>query len=129
MAFASGTAGSVAYVSGGTTSIVSAHEWSLDAEMKTSTVTAFGDQWDVNIPSIRSWKGSLGIRHDGSQASQDFIRNMILNGSAAITHRFSAGTNTYTGSALATGGKFDIAYDGAAETKYDLTGSGPLSYA
>lgn len=129
MAFVSGTAGSVAYVNSGTTAIVSAYQWSLDIGQKPNEVTAFGDGWEVYIAGLRNWKGSMGIRHDPAQTSQDFVRNMLLGGSAPLVFRFAMGSNIYSGSALPSGGKPDIAYDGVAMTSYDLQGSGPLSYA
>lgn len=129
MAFISGTAGSVAYVNSGTTAITSAHEWSIDIGQKMPEVTAFGDSWEVFIPGIRNWKGSVSIRHDPAQVSQDFVRNMLIGGSAPVVFRFAKGANIYSGSAMPSTGKPGIAYDGAAVTAYDLQGSGPLAYA
>lgn len=128
MAFISGTAGSVVYVSGGTTAVVGAYEWSLDVGQETPEVTAFGDQWRVYLPGIREWSGSFGMRGDTSAASQAFVRAMLFGGSAGVEFRFFAGTNYYSGSALATGGAPEIAYDGALENSFDIQGSGPLTF-
>jgi predicted secreted protein len=128
MAFISGTAGSVAYISGGTTTIVGAHEWSLDIGGETPEVTAFGDQWRVYLPGIREWSASVSVRADGDAASQTFVRNLLLGGSVATAFRFYQGTNFYAGSAIATGASPSIAYDDAATMDVDLQGSGALSY-
>lgn len=128
MAFVSGTAGSVAYVSGGTTVVQSAYEWSLDIGRDTPDVTAFGDSMKVFVQGIGEWSGSYSVRADPAATSQDFQRNLILGGSVAIVHRFYAGTNYYSGSAFVTGLSPEISYDGTWETSYDFQGSGPLSY-
>lgn len=129
MAFQSGTAGSVAYVNSGTTSVTSAYEWSIDIGQNTPEVTAFGDSFKVFIAGIREWKASFGVRNDAAQTSQDFVRNLIIGGSVPLVFRFAMGTNIYSGSALPTGAKPSLAYDGAGMISYDLQGSGPLTYA
>lgn len=128
MSFVSGTAGSVAFVSGGTTILAKAHQWSIDISQAAPDVTAFGDSFKNFIGGIREWKATAGIRVDPAQASQDAARNMILNGSAAIEFRFYLGTNYYSGSAFPTSAKPEIAYDGAAMNSYDLQGTGSLGY-
>lgn len=128
MAYVSGTAGSVAYVSGGTTVVVGAYEWGLDLGQETPETTAFGENWKTFIPGIREWSGNVSMRGDASAASQAFIRNMLLGGSAAIEIRFFQGTNYYAGSALANGASPGIAYDGVSVYDTDLQGSGPLIY-
>ena len=128
MAFQSGTAGSAAYVNSGTTAVVGAHEWSIDISQNTPEVTAFGDSWKVYIAGIREWKASLGVRADLSDATQVFVRNLIIGGSAPLVFRFYQAGSVYAGSALVTGSKPEIAYDGAAMISFDLTGCGALSY-
>lgn len=128
MAFVSGTAGNVTYVSGGTTTIVGVHEWSLDVGQETPEVTAFGDQWRVYVPGIREWSGSFGMHGDPAAASQAFIRNLQIGGSAAMVFQFLMGTNYFSGSAMVSGHSPEVAYDGVFEDSFDLQGSGPLSF-
>lgn len=128
MAYISGTAGSVAYVSGGTTVVVGCHEWSIDVGQDTPETTAFGDQWRTFIPGIREWSGSMGMHGDTSAASQAFIRNLQIGGSAALEFRFFAGTNYFSGSAMVSGHAPEVAYDGIFEDSFDLQGSGPLTF-
>lgn len=124
----SGTAGSVAYVSGGTTIVTAVHQWSLDISRDTPETTAMGDNWRVYINGLGAWTGSMQLRNDAGDASQAFVRNLVLGGSAAITFRFLAGTNYYSGSALVNGASPELAYDGVWGTSHDLQGSGALSY-
>jgi hypothetical protein len=100
----------------------------LDVTQNAPEVTAFGDSFKNFIQGIREWKGSLGVRADPSQASQDVVRNMLIGGSAPIVFRFFMGSNYYSGSAFPSNGKPEIAYDGAAMLSYDLQGCGSLSY-
>jgi hypothetical protein len=128
VAYQSGTAGSVVIVTGGTPIVTGVHEWSLDIGQETPEVTAFGDSWKAFLPGIREWSGSFGIRLDPAGTVQDYVRNMLLGGSAAIVFRFATGANYFSGSALVNGGAPEDAYDGAAETSYDVQGTGALSW-
>lgn len=128
MAFVSGTAGSIAYVSGGTTTVSGAHEWSLDIGQETPEVTAFADSFRNYIQGIREWSGSFGLHGDPASAGQTFVRNLLLGGSAPLEFRFYAGTNYYSGSALVTGAAPEIAFDGAWENSFDIQGCGTLTY-
>lgn len=128
MAYVSGTAGSVVYVSGGTTAVVGVHEWSLDVGQDTPETTAFGDQWRTYVAGIREWSGSFGMHGDPIAASQSFVQNLQLGGSAALTFRFYMGTNFYSGSAMVSGHSPEVAYDGIFEDSFDLQGSGPLTF-
>lgn len=128
MAYVSGTAGSVAYVSGGTTVVSGVSEWSLDVSQDTPETTAFGDQWRTFVAGIREWTGSMGMHGDPTAASQGFIRNLQTGGSTAITFRFYAGTNYYEGSAMVSGHSPEVSYDGIFEDSFDLQGSGALSF-
>lgn len=127
MAFVSGTAGSVTYVSGGTTQIVGVHEWAIDVGQETPETTAFGDQWRTYVAGIREWTGSMGMHGDPTAASQTFINSLQLGGSAALLFRFHAGTNYYSGSAIVSGHAPEVSYDGIYEDSFDLQGSGPLT--
>lgn len=128
MSYISGTAGSVAVVSGGTTLFAGATEWSLDLGQNTPEVTAFGDSWRNYLPGIREWTGAVTLHADPADSAQTTARNLIINGSAPVTFRFYAGTNYYSGSALVTGQSPTITFDGVYDSSIDLQGCGPLSY-
>lgn len=128
MAYVSGTAGSVAYVSGGTTVVTGVHEWSIDVGQETPETTAFGDQWRTYVAGIREWSASMGMHADPAAAGQAFITNLQIGGSAAVTFRFYAGTNYYAGSAMVSGHNPEVAFDGIYEDSFDLQGSGALSF-
>lgn len=128
MAYVSGTAGSVAYVSGGTTVVAGVHEWSIDVGQDTPETTAFGSNWRTFIAGIREWTASMGMRGDPAAASQEFIQDLQTGGSTSLEFRFYAGTNYYSGSAMVTGHSPEVAFDGIYEDAFDLQGSGPLTF-
>lgn len=128
MAYVSGTAGSVAYVSGGTTVVAGVHEWSIDVGQETPETTAFGDQWRTHVAGIREWSASMGMHGDPAASSQNFITNLQTGGSASVEFRFFAGTNYYAGSGIVTGHSPEVAFDGIYEDSFDLQGSGPLTF-
>lgn len=128
MAFVSGTAGSVAFVSGGTAVLTGAYSWSLDISQETPEVTAFGDSWGVFLPGIRSWTATIELIKDAALAVQGSVHAMITGGSAAAVFRFYEAGTVYSGSALVTGASPEISYDDKAVISYDLQGSGPLTF-
>lgn len=128
MAYTSGTAGSVAFVSGGTTVITGAYSWSLDISMETPETTAFGDSWKTYLPGIREWTGTIELIKDPASGVQGSVQALIIGGSAAAVFQLYEGTKYYNGSAYVSGGAPEISYDDKAVISYDLTGHGPLSY-
>lgn len=128
MAPVSGTAGSVVVISGGTTVVGYAHEWSIDMGQETPETTAFGDGWRTYVNGIKAWTASVQLRTDPADGAQTTIRTLMLGGSAAVVFRFAQGANYYSGSAIPTGHNPSIAFDGVGALAYDLQGSGPLSY-
>ena len=79
MAYVSGTAGSVAYVSGGTTVVTGVHEWSIDVGQETPETTAFGDQWRTYVAGIRDWTGMLPLAPGDPEALTLILRQRGLN--------------------------------------------------
>lgn len=65
---------------------------------------------------------------DPAAASQNFITDLQIGGSASLEFRFYAGTNYYRGSAIVTGHSPEVAYDGIFEDSFDLQGNGPLLF-
>ena len=127
MAPLSGTAGSVVYMTGGTTVVVGIGEWSLDIGMDTVETTAFGDQWRTRIAGIRQFSGSFSGRAD-NDASQTTLRNQALAGSA-FAARFYEGTTYYNvTSAFFTGLSPSISFDGRGDVSFDFEGNGTLTY-
>ena len=78
----SGTAGSVVYMTGGTTVVGEITEWNLDLSMSPVEVSAFGDNWKRSIPSIRAASGSFSGNFAGDDTAQTSLRNAMLGGSA-----------------------------------------------
>lgn len=128
MAYVSGTAGSVAFVSGGTSLVAGAYSWSLDISQGMPETTVFGDSWKTFLPGIREWTGTVELIKDPAGGAQGTVQSLLIGGSAAIVFRFYEGANFYAGSALVSGGAPEVSYDDRAVISYDLTGSGPLAY-
>ena len=124
----SGTAGSVVYMTGGTTVVGEISEWSLDLSMSPVEVSAFGDNWKRSIPSIRAASGSFSGNFAGDDPAQTSLRNAMLGGSA-IALRLAEGTAYWTvGTAYLTGHGRAITHQGKADTSYDFEPSGPVTY-
>lgn len=128
MAALSGTAGSVVYMTGGTTTVVGIAEWSLDIGMTPVEITAFGDNWKVNLPSIREFSGSFSGNSD-TDASQASLRNAMLGGSAVALRLYEGSSNYWNiGTAYLTGLGRSISQTGKGESSFDFEGSSTLTY-
>lgn len=128
MAYQSGTAGSVAFVSGGTPLIAGAYSWSLNIGQETPEVTAFGVSWKEFLPGIREWDGTIEMIDDTTGGAAGTVKSLIVGGSAAIIFQFYEGAKYWAGSAYVSGGAPEISYDDKAVISFDLQGHGPLTY-
>jgi hypothetical protein len=125
----SGTAGSVVYMTGGTTTVGSIAEWSLDLSHSPVETTAFGDVWQNYIPSLRNATGSFsGNFYDGDTAQGNLISSMLA-GSAVAFRLYVSGSKYFNvGTAYLTGHGPSISNDGKAETSFDFQVSGPVTF-
>lgn len=125
----SGTAGSVAYITGGTTAIGAIKEWSLSLTHNPVETTAFGENWQTYIASIRGATGSFSGNGDNSDSAQTSLRNAMMGGSA-VALRFYNGPDWYweAGTAYLTGNERSISNEGKLELSYDFTVSGVITY-
>ena len=125
----SGTAGSVAYITGGTTAVGSIKEWSLSLTHNPVETTAFADVWQTYIASIRGATGSFSGNGDINDSAHTSLRNAMIGGSA-VALRFYNGPDYYweAGTAYLTGNERSISNDGKLELSYDFTVSGAIIY-
>jgi hypothetical protein len=128
MAAMSGTAGSVLYMTGGTTVVVGIAEWSIDIGMSPAEITAFGDSWQAILPSVREFSGSFSGNSD-SDTSQATLRNAMLGGSV-VALRLHDTVSTYWNVATCylTGQNNTISVKGKGDRGWDFQGSGALTY-
>jgi hypothetical protein len=128
MAPLSGTAGSVVYMTGGTTVVGEISEWSLNAGMDTVETTAFGDNWEESIASVRNATGSFAGNFDPADTAQGSVVTNFLNGSAIALRLYASGTKYWNiGTAFVTGMKSAISQKGKGEISFDFKVSGPVS--
>lgn len=125
----SGTAGSVVYTTGGTTAVGEIAEWSLDLRHSPVDVTAFGDNWERYVPSIRGATGNFSGNFDPSDAVQTSLRNAMLGGSA-VSLRLYVGPSNYfaVGTAYLTGMNPAVGVTGKADTAHNFQVSGPVTF-
>jgi hypothetical protein len=124
----SGTAGSVAYTTGGTTVVGEISEWSLDISMSPTEVSAFGDNWKRSIPSIRSAGGSFSGNFAGDETAQTSLRSAVLGGSAIALRLYEGTAYWNIGTAYVTNLGRTLSHQGKAEVSYDFEPSGPVTY-
>ena len=124
----SGTAGSVVYMTGGTTTVGSIKDWSLSLAHSPVETTAFGDIWQSYIPSLRNATGSFAGNYDTADAVQTSLTGAMLGGSACAFRLYITSTKYWNiGTAYLTGHGPSISNDGKAETSFDFQVSGPVT--
>lgn len=121
----SGTAGSVVYSVGGNTKVGSIKEWSLSVTHNPVESTAFSENWQTYIPSIRGATGAFNGHFDNTDASQTALNNSLFNGSA-ITLRLFTDARYYwnIGNAYVTADNLAVTVDGDVTTEFDFVTSG-----
>jgi hypothetical protein len=104
-------------------------EWSLDLRHSPVDVTAFGDNWERYVPSIRGATGSFSGNFDDADAAQSTLRNSMLGGSA-VALRLYVSPNKYfnVGTAYLTGMSPAVSVAGKADTGHDFQVSGPVTF-
>jgi hypothetical protein len=128
MAYLSGTAGSVVYMTGGTAVAGEISEWSLNIGMETVEVTAFGDNWDEKMAGVRSASGSFSGNWDTADATQTSLTNAMLGGSAVALRLFGSGTKYWNvGTAYLTTFETGISQKGKGDASFDFDVSGPVN--
>lgn len=119
MSALSGTAGSVVYMTGGTTVVGEISEWSLDLSHSPVDATAFGNDWAKYVPSIRNATGAFQGNFDSADSAQASLISAMLGGSAvafrlyvSASKYFNVGTAYLTGMgpAISQTGKGDVAF-------------------
>lgn len=129
MAALSGTAGSVVYVTGGTTTVGNLTEWRLDVSMSPQEVTAFGDNWQKFLPSVRGATGTFQGNFDNSDAAQTSLRNAALGGSAVALRLYVAPSNYFNvGTAYLNGMGPGISQMGKGDVQFSFTASDAVSF-
>lgn len=126
MSALSGTAGSVTI---GTVPVGEIAEWSLDLRHSPVDVTAFGDNWERYVPSIRGATGSFSGNFDDTDTAQSTLRNSMLGGSAVALRLYVSPTKYFNvGTAYLTGMSPAVSVAGKADTGHDFQVSGPVTF-
>lgn len=129
MAALSGTAGSVVYMTGGTTVVGEIAEWSLDINMSPVETTAFGDNWASYIPSIRNATGSFSGNFNHSDTAQSSLMNAMLGGSAVAFRLYVTSSKYFNiGTAYLTGMGPSISQTGKADTSFTFQNSAAVTF-
>lgn len=129
MAALSGTAGSVAYLTGGTTVVGNLSEWRLDVAMSPQEITAFGDNWQKFLPSVRGATGTFQGNFDPTDTGQTSMRNAALGGSAVALRLYVSNTNYFNvGTAYLTGMGPGISQMGKGDTQFSFQVSDAVTF-
>ncbi len=122
----SGTAGSVV---AGTATVGEMAEWALDLSHSPVDVTAFGDNWEEYIPSIRGATGSFSGNFDHTNGAQTTLINSMLGGSAIALKLYVDGTKYFNiGTAYLTTQGNAISVAGKADVSWNFQVSGPVTF-
>ena len=130
MAALTGTAGSVVYTVAGTTEMGGIAEWSLDMSHSPVETTAFGDNWQTYVPSLRGATGSFSGNFDHANAVQQNAGTALMAATAISLHLFVDGTKFFDiASAYVTGWSPSISQAGKGDVSFDFTVNGAVLFA
>ena len=130
MAYMSGTAGSVVYMTGGTARVGGLSEWSMSVGMSTVETTSFADQWDTAVPSTRNASGSFTGSWDPTDTAQTSMVNGALGGSAVALKLYTNGSAYWNiGTAYLESMETSISQKGKGDLSFNFKVSGPVTLA
>ena len=126
MAALSGTAGTVT-VAG--TVVAEIAEWSLNLGMTPQETTAFADDWEAYVPSVRTATGSFSGNLDHADTTgQTEMHNHMLNGTSFAAKLHMDGTKYFNiAAAYVTGMNPSISQKGKGEISFDFQTSGAVT--
>lgn len=125
----SGTAGSVVYMTGGTTTVGELTEWRLDISMSPQEVTAFGDNWAEYVPSIRNATGTFQGNFVTDDSGQTSLQNAMLGGSAVALRLYVNASKYFNvGTAYLTNMGPGISQAGKAEVQFSFQNSAAVTF-
>jgi hypothetical protein len=128
MAYMSGTAGSVVYMTGGTARVGGLAEWSMSINMSTVETTSFSDQFDTFVPSTRGASGSFTGSWDPTDSAQTSMVNASLGGSAVALRLYTNGSAYWNiGTAYLNSMETGISQKGKGDLSFNFTASGPVT--
>lgn len=124
MAALSGTAGSVIYMTGGTTLVGEIAEWRLDVSMSPVETTVFGNSWNQFIPSTRGATGTFSGNFDPANGAQGSVVAAMMGGSAIALRMYVSGTKYFNiGTAYVNSMGPGISQKGKADIQFGFTAS------
>ena len=124
----SGTAGSVVYMTGGTTLVGEIAEWRLNMDMSPQEVTAFGDTWTEFVPSVKNATFTLSGNFVTDDSAQTSLLNAFIGGSAVAARLYVTTTKYWNvANSYCTGLAPGISQKGKAEVQYTFQNSGTIS--
>lgn len=129
MSALSGTAGSVVYMTGGTTTVGEIAEWSMDINMSPVEATAFGNDWAKYVPSIRNATGKFSGNFDNSDTAQGSLISSMLGGSAVAFRLYVSATKYFNiGTAYLTSMGPSISQTGKGDTSFSFQNSAAVTF-
>lgn len=124
MTVASGTAGSVLV---GTVEVGRVSEWSMNVQRKIVEISGMGEGWQQFIAGIAGATGSFSLAGDPADAGQIVLKAAAL-GAGTVALYLYEGTALWTiGTAVISGPKAALSFDGASKWSYDFTADGTVS--
>jgi hypothetical protein len=123
----SGTAGSVVYTLGGTTVISGIGEWTLDLSLSPVETTSFGNTWDEQQSSVRTYTGSFSGNKDVSGQTSFAVK--FTDGLPIGLKLYEDETHYWdTGIAYVTGMSPSVSIKGKGDISFNFQGAGVPSY-
>ena len=124
----SGTAGSVVFMTGGTTLVGEITEWRMDFAMSPVETTAFGDSWNTFIPSTRGATGSFSGNFEPGNAVQGSVVSAMLGGSAIALRLYASASKYFNvGTAYVNSMGPGISQKGKGDIQFGFTASSAVT--
>ena len=115
----------------GTDTVASLKSWKLNTSKGMADITAFGDTWKSQVPTLGEWsadcEGSWVVSTDTN--GQTVLNSYFLAGTSVTLKLYVNSTNYYSGTAYIEKMDTSANVDGVVTVTFSFKGSGAVSYS
>lgn len=105
--------------------------WSLNPTQQTAETTAYGDDWETHVGTMRNWSASADFILDRGDAQQAALLDQLEDGTQAaqvVRLAVDRGSDYWEGSVIVRGSGITNDLKGLVSGSFDLLGTGEMTW-
>ncbi len=114
----------------GSTLVTFMDTWTLNRGIAVEEITAFGDDWETKVGTVKNWNATFGGSLDRSDAQQAALLDQLEDGAITdvVVRLGVSSTEYWVGSAVVESDSLNSGAKGLVKYTGNLAGNGELSW-